>query len=128
MWPFKKRIRAKKNEVLDFESVLCIPGKWTTRKEFILEIAKVTDGEYIAAGNVLFHHKSNRGFEINFCGYVENMRMAFEYAGRVNRVSDSFVQTIAEHHYIIYLIEKGGSLVDAEQIARAGNAILKAVV
>ena len=126
MWPFKRKLKPKAETSKVFESILCIPGNWKSWEDFILIVVQATNGEYIAAANILLHPKSSRHFKIEFCTYDEKMKRAFEYAGRVNSVSDSFLTEIENHKHVIYLTGTGGSIDDAEHIARAGYAILKA--
>ncbi|MHA4847645.1 hypothetical protein ACX0G7_25995 [Flavitalea antarctica] len=126
MWPFKKRTNSKAEPLSDFQSILCIPGEWKDWNEFIVRLLEATSGEYIAAGKVLMHTKSQRFFELEFRTRDENMRKSFAYAGLVNRVSESFLNRINDHSQVLYLLGKGGTLKDAANIACAGEAILKA--
>jgi hypothetical protein len=126
MWPFKRKLKPEAEPSKVFKSILCIPGNWKSREDFILLVVQATNGEYIAAANILLHPKSNQHFKIEFCTHDEKMRTSFEYAGRVNSVSETFLSEIENHKHVIYLIGTGGSIDDAEQIARAGHAILKA--
>lgn len=49
--------------------------------------------------------------------------MSFEVAGQ-ERISKKELESIERHTFILFLIGKGGSLADAENIMKAGNAIL----
>jgi hypothetical protein len=125
MWPFKKR-----NQVQDvikdtLNSVLCIPGNWNNREEFILSIVSSTGGEYINVGNVLLNAKLKQHYAIEFCERDERMYESFKYAGKVNNVSEFFLEEIGGHKYVIYISAITGSLKEAENIALAGLAILK---
>lgn len=51
---------------------------------------------------------------------------AARLAGKVMRVTSSFLDEIDGHQYVIYISGETGSLIEAEQIAHAGNVILKA--
>jgi hypothetical protein len=108
-----------------YNSILCIPGNWKDWKDFILKIVTASDGEYIAAGNILMNAKANRHFTVTFCEYDYKMKAAFKSAGMVNQVSDNFLEEIDNHKYVIYLTGNAGSFLEAEHIARAGLLILQ---
>jgi len=132
MWPFRKKspptpsTTIKTLDAKIFESIICIPGNWVSWTDFILQVVKATQGEYIAAGNILMHVKNNRHYTVAFCERDERMRESFQVAGSVTRVSDSFLEEIGNHAYVIYISGKTGNLEDAEHIAFAAGAILKA--
>jgi hypothetical protein len=126
MWPFKKKAVAKVESSNNIESILCIPGNWTSWDDFILKIIAVTQGEYICAGGILMNAKEKQHFKIEFCEHDQKMKSSFQYAGMINRVSENFLNEIGSHTYVVYIIGDGGSLEKAEQIAKAGSAVLKA--
>ena len=47
-------------------------------------------------------------------------------AGKVNRITEEFLDEIDRHKYVIYISGETGSLEEAGHIAQAGDALLKA--
>lgn len=115
----------QENEI-NAQTILCIPGKWKNESEMVSSMVGNNVGEYLFAGRILMHIKTKEFFQVDISEHDENMRESFRWAGLVNRVSEAFLDEIAEHTLVIYLIGQTGSLQSAESIARAGNAILKA--
>jgi hypothetical protein len=125
MWPFKKKKSPQKTVVTEFETIICIPGNWKSREEFILVIVASSNGEYMAAGNVLIHARESRHFTIEFCEHDVSMKNAFKYAGMVNMVSDAFIDEIEQHRNVIYITGNTGNMQEARHISLAASAILK---
>jgi hypothetical protein len=110
MWPFKKKTEPPPILPAAVVTVICIPGSWKSREEFILAVVAATQGEYIAAGNILMHVKGQRHYTIEFCERDEQMQEAFRAAGMVTRVNEDFLQEIDRHQHIIYISGPGGNL------------------
>ncbi len=108
------------------QTILCIPGKWRNESEIVTSIVGNNMGEYLFAGRILMHMKTKESFQVDICEYDKNMRESFQWSGSVNQILEEFLDEIAEHTLVIYLIAQTGTLQSAESIARAGNAILKA--
>jgi hypothetical protein len=125
MWPFKKK-KSAPVPTKEFETVICIPGTWSSREEFILQIMNANNGEYLAAGVVLMNVKEKKHFIYEFCEHDDRMMESFEYAGRVNEVSKSFLTEIERHKHVIYIRGASGSPEAAHNIAKAASAVLKA--
>jgi hypothetical protein len=126
MWPFKKKNLQQDIIAKPFETVICIPGNWNDWEEFILAIVAATNGEYLAVGNILMNAKKERHLTIEFCERDEKMKLSFSYAGKVTRVTDNFLDKIGKHKHVIYISGSTGNLEEAEHIALAAEAILKA--
>ncbi len=84
MWPFKKKTVQEPMTSATFETIICIPGNWNSWDELILEIVAATNGEYLAAGNILMHAGNNKHYTIEFF--------------RTGRQDESFLQ-ICGHDY-----------------------------
>ena len=125
MWPFKKKSLVKK-PYPNFESVLCIPGHWTTDQQIKLSIVEATNGEYIAAGGVMMNAKKERHFTFEVCQHDNRMKLSFGIAGRFTGVTKDFLDEIDQHNLVVYISAPSGNFLEAEQIAFAGEAILKA--
>jgi hypothetical protein len=126
MWPFKKKTLPQDIVPKPFETVICIPGTWTNWEEFILLVVAASNGEYLAAGNILMNAKTQRHYTVEFCERDDRMRESFKYAGIVTRVTDDFLDQIANHKHVIYISSLTGNLEDAGHIAYAAEAVLKA--
>ena len=70
--------------------------------------------------------KKERHYFIEFCERDDKMKESFRYAGKVTRVTDSFLDEIGNHKHVVYISGKTGTLERAEHIALAADAILKA--
>jgi hypothetical protein len=126
MWPFKKKKLEKVSAPKVFETVICIPGNWENWKDFILLMVTSTNGEYLAAGNILMNAKEKKHYSIEFCDHDKNMKNAFAYAGKVTKVTENFLIGIENHKHVIYISGATGNIEDARFIAFAAEAILKA--
>lgn len=126
MWPFKKKTTQSVDTEKTFTSVICIPGDWIDRTDFIQRIVSSTNGDYIAAGGILLNLKDNTSFLIEFCERDEKIADAFKYAGRVTRVSDDFIKEIDQHRNVVYISSETGNLDAAKKISFAANAVLSA--
>ncbi len=126
MWPFKKKTVQPDILPITFTTIICIPGIWNTWDEFILSVVASTNGEYLAAGHILMNAKKERYYTIEFCEHDERMQESFKYAGMATRVTGNFLEQIGNHKHVIYISGQTGSLEEAEYIAFAAEAILKA--
>jgi hypothetical protein len=126
MWPFKKQKPAPATDPAKAQSIICIPGRWADRDEFVLAIIDSSKGDYVVAGGILFNAKEDRHYTIEFCERDERMRASFAAAGRVTRVTDEFLDEIDKHKYVVYISGETGGLAASENIAKAGTAVLKA--
>jgi hypothetical protein len=126
MWPFKNKTSQEDIISKTFETVICIPGNWKSWDEFILLIVTATNGEYLAAGNILMNVKTKKNYSIEFCERDEKIEKSFRYAGMITRVTNNFITEIGDHKHVIYISGSTGNLEDAGHIAFAAEAILKA--
>jgi hypothetical protein len=125
MWPFKKKTVKQDILTKTFKTVICIPGNWNDWNDFMLTIVDATNGEYIAAGNILINVKNKRHYTVEFCERDERMKQSFSYAGKVTSVTEAFLEKIGDHKQVIYLSGSTGNLEDAAHIAFAAEAILQ---
>jgi hypothetical protein len=126
MWPFKKKTYVIENIKTSFTTVICIPGNWNNWDEFILSVVTANNGEYIAAGKILMNNKSDKFFTLDFCEKDPRMQESFSFAGSVTRMTQNCIDEVGSHKSVLYISAETGNLGDAEQIALATNAILKA--
>lgn len=125
MWPFRKKPLQQDITPKTVTTIICIPGTWNSWKELILSIVAETNGEYLAAGNILMNSKKQRHYTIEFCEADEEIKEAFRYAGIVTGMTDSFLNEIEAHKHVVYISGVTGSLEEARHLAFAAEAILK---
>jgi hypothetical protein len=126
MWPFKKKSLVASKRVINFDSVLCIPGHWASVEQVKLAIVAATNGEFIAAGGVMMNAKKEQHVKFEVCEHDDRMKQSFAVAGRVTSVTEDFLSDIDKHNLVVYISALSGNFFKAEQIAFAGEAILKA--
>ena len=84
------------------EMIVCIPGTWESRKDFLEAIVTKTQGEFMFAGMILAHPKGKDHVQLDFCDPDSQMAEAFSYAGQ-GKLSDETLDKIAQHRSVIYL-------------------------
>jgi hypothetical protein len=84
------------------EMIVCIPGTWESRKDFLESIVLTTNGDFMFAGMILFHPKDKDHVELEFCEPYDQMAEAFAYAGQ-GKLTDETINTIARHKSVVYL-------------------------
>jgi hypothetical protein len=120
---FKKK---KSNTPNRAKTVLCIPGYWKDHDEVVKSIATTHLNKFIFAGRIIMNIATNKSFEMVIYESDDSMRESFQWAGLVNQVSEEFLDKIARHNSVAYIIGETGNLDDAREIAEAGLALLKA--
>ncbi|MFZ6014423.1 MAG: hypothetical protein ACOYXT_29055, partial [Bacteroidota bacterium] len=123
---FKRKKETTQQANAKSKTIFCIPGRWKDRSEIVTSIVEKNLGEFIFAGNILLNVKTNQGFAVEIHERDERMRLSFEYSGKVNRLSNEFLDEISNHTDVIYVIAETGNLRDAHAIAEAGLAVLNA--
>src|SRR5687767_1953016 len=109
----------------DIKIILCIPGRWKDRSDIVRSLAGANIKEYLFAGNILLHLPTNETFEIEVCEPDSRLRESFDVSGQ-GRLSESELNAIDQHSFVIYLTGKGGNQQAAEKVMRAGTAFLNA--
>ncbi|MFT5823198.1 MAG: hypothetical protein ACI8ZM_004458 [Crocinitomix sp.] len=122
---FKKKNKVTKPLLKKPRTIICIPGIWNDSSELIAAIIENNENEFIFAGNVLLNLKTKVGYELEICERDLRMKDSFKFAGRVNQVSEEFLNKIDQHKSVVYLIGETGDAESAKTIAEAGLAVLK---
>jgi hypothetical protein len=123
---FKKKEQAARHRGITPVTILCIPGSWTDLTEIKGAIWTSSSGEYMVVGEMLISIKRQRQYKIEVCDRDERMSVLFKNAGRLTRISEECLNEIEKHNLVIYISGDTGSLKEAENIAFAGAAILRA--
>lgn len=88
---------------MDQEAVICIPGPWSDRSEFVRAIATQEPvGKFIFLGAILAHPEGEDHVPLEFCDPHDEMRNAFRLAGQ-GRISEATLDLIEGHQSIAYL-------------------------
>jgi len=104
------------------ETVLCVPGMWKDRAELVTQIAKLSGG-YIFAGQILLHNETQASFELEVHGHDTRMANSFRAAGP-HWATTPEMERIGGHTMVTYLIGKGGTSKDAENMMLAATGLL----
>jgi len=122
----QKKSKPKKTRTVTATTVICIPGLWKDKDEIKNTIVSSSNGEYMAVGEILLSVKRERHYKIEIRGRDERMKESFKYLGRTTRITDECLNKIESHNFVIYISGETGGLKEAENIAFAGTAVLKA--
>jgi hypothetical protein len=88
---------------MEQEIILCIPGPWTSRSEFLNAVITVEPhGEFMFAGGILAHPTGNDHVPVTYEDADPRMVEAFEAAGQ-GKISEATLQRIASHGGVAYL-------------------------
>ena len=87
---------------MEDQIIVCVPGTWESRSEFVTSIVASTKGEFIFAGTILAHPSGNDHVELEFFDAHEQMAEAFEYGGQ-GKLSEVTLNRIAECKSVAYL-------------------------
>ncbi|QIF00936.1 DUF4261 domain-containing protein [Roseimicrobium sp. ORNL1] len=88
---------------MNLEMVLCIPGPWADRKEFLQRVvAFEPKGRYLWAGMVLRDTKTQEQVPLEFCDADARMTESFKVAGQ-GKVPAETLDRIREHRSVVYL-------------------------
>ena len=84
------------------ELLLCIPGPWEDRSDFVCAVVSETKGEFMFAGMILANPGNKDHVPLDFAPQDPQMRHAFELAGQ-GKLSAQLLDRIAEHRGVAYL-------------------------
>lgn len=104
--------------------VIGVPGNWSTRNEIVANIAHRGNG-LLLAGFVLMDSTTQEAYEVEIYDHDPELAKAFEIAGRL-RMSQSDIEAIRSHTFILYLIAKSASLEQAQKVLKVGCGLLEA--
>lgn len=107
------------------EIILCIPGPWKDRTEFLQTVVEQNKGSYIFVGNILLNMETQESFQLELYEKDDRLAEAFRHALGPN-ASEETIGSIAQHNIVAYLIGPGGNFEAASSIAKAAKALLGA--
>lgn len=108
------------------ETVICIPGPWSDRREFLRAIiTQQPAGEFMFAGGILAHPSGKDHVQLDFCDPYSEMREAFRVAGQ-GHLSQSTLDAIQEHQGVVYLHFPMGWLEQRERLKKFTGVVQRA--
>ncbi|MEM8888473.1 MAG: hypothetical protein AAGD28_10875 [Bacteroidota bacterium] len=108
------------------EIILCIPGPWNDRTEFLQAVVEQNTGTYIFAGQILLNLETQESFQVELYEADDRLLESFRHALRPDTATEENLQPIAQHKMVAYLIGPGGSFDTAKSMAHAAKALLAA--
>ncbi|MDJ0367233.1 hypothetical protein QMK33_18955 [Hymenobacter sp. H14-R3] len=111
------------------QTVLCIPGPWASRTEFMQALIKARDGEYLFIGGLLAKPAADVHFFLELYEADPELEAAFGRAGRFSAMSETAVAAIGAHQMVAYLLtppDMEPSHASARAVAQAAAALLDA--
>lgn len=82
--------------------MLCIPGDWEDRKDFLIRLVQESNGEFMLAGSILAQPKAKRHVTFDFYPPHPRLRAAFE-APKQFKHTPELLGAVEGHRSIIYL-------------------------
>lgn len=104
------------------EMVLCIPGPWKDRGDFVTEVANANNCEFIFAGMILLNPGRNEHVPLEFAPYDSQMHKTFEIAGQ-GKISATVLDQISRHGGVAYLHFPIGIIGQKERVATFTEAL-----
>jgi hypothetical protein len=111
------------------QTVLGIPGKWSSPEAVFAAVGENNLNEFMFAGKILVNLKTQDTFEVAIQERDDRMKESFRKAiefDEYHYAPDEFLEEIEAHTCLVYVIGNTGSFERARAMAEAGNAILKA--
>jgi len=111
------------------QTVLCIPGPWASRPQFLTALLHARKSKYIYVGNILACLTTDTQFLLDLQEPDAALAAAFERAGLFSAMSAAAVASVAEHRMVAYLLampEQPASSAGARALAQAASALLDA--
>jgi hypothetical protein len=106
------------------QTVIGVPGRWTTRSDIVSAIASQSGG-YLFAGMAMVKIGTQDAFSLEVYDHDPSLKKAFSIAGH-GRLSEQDLEAIGSHTFTLYLGAPGGSVAAAKNLLHAANGLLKA--
>ena len=104
------------------ELLLCIPGPWADRSDFVRAVISETKGEFMFAGVILANPAKKDHVPLDFGPHDPQMRQAIEIAGQ-GRLSTRLLDQVAEHRGVTYLHFPVGIISQKQRVATFTEAL-----
>lgn len=104
--------------------LLCVPGTWRDRSNFIERLFAGTDGRLVAAGNRILDHETKYSCEFNIWPPAEGMAADFRMGSQAAPIPENLLAQIDRHtSYLSLYSDKDGTL-EALAISEIALAVL----
>lgn len=104
------------------EMILCIPGPWQDRSDFVGAVASANKGEFIFAGAILANPKRKDHVPLDFAPYDSQLHKAFEIAAQ-GKLPPTVLEQISKHRGVAYLHFPIGIIGQQERVAAFTGAL-----
>lgn len=104
------------------ELLLCIPGPWKDRSDFVRTVISEIKGEFMFAGMILANPGKKDHVPLDFAPHESQMRNAFELAGK-GKLSPRLLDRIAGHQGVAYLHFPIGIISEKERVVSFTKAL-----
>jgi|SRR5579859_1126354 len=84
------------------ELLLCIPGPWKERSDFVRSVASDTNGDFLFAGSMLANSGNQDRVPVDYYPYDAHIRKAFAI-GAQGRLEEELLEQIDHHGGVVYL-------------------------
>lgn len=82
--------------------MLCIPGDWVDRKDFLTRVIERTNGEFMFASLILAKPSAKIHVELDLEEHTPKIAESFRIAGQ-GKLSGELLQQVADHRMVAYL-------------------------
>ena len=106
--------------------ILCIPGSWRDRTEFITSLVERSDGSVLAAGKVILDTKSGRSSEFEHFEHDDGIGEAFRYGTLPTPVPEELLVKIDAHFSFVCLYSDADGLEPAMHLAELALSVAEA--
>jgi hypothetical protein len=106
------------------ELLLCIPGPWKDRSDFIASVVSKTEGEFVFAGKILACPHRNDHVVLDFEEHTPQMRKAFEFAGQ-GKLPAELLDQLDVHAGVAYLHFPVKIIGQRERLALFTNVLMR---
>ncbi len=105
---------------------MCIPGFWYSIEELENALHTSSNGDYMLVDDMLLSIKGGRHYRFEVGRKDKELTGLCARAGKATGISAMGLNEIEKHNFVIYVSAATGSLEEAEHMAFAGAALLKA--
>ncbi len=105
--------------------ILCIPGTWRDRTDFIETLSAGTGGKLTVEGDRLRNRATGDTFEFNMFPHVDGMGEDFRESSRLKPISEEILAKVADHSTFVALYADRGDAALALAMSEMALCILE---
>jgi len=110
--------------LVSIQTVVGIPGAWTSQAAIGTSIAQKSDG-FLLTGGTIMNRATRYSVQCEVYEHDSALQQAFALAGR-RSLNQADLQAIATHTYTLYIVGRGGTVEAARRIMDVAVGLLKA--